>query len=985
MRNVAFSATRKRVLWKGLNSYPPRLALTAPNALPYRHGSSWGIAPKITYRGAKSRATISLNDLPQHTFTAEHNIPETENVSPAYPTVVQQARNNMRKFDKCVLLTRVGSFYELYFEHAEKYGPLLNIKVAQKKTAAGSVPMAGFPFYQLDRFLKILVQDLNEFVAISEEFANDASGTVKSGGLLFDRRVTRTITPGTLIDEKFMDPYENNFLLALYPRGPGDSPYPSDIENVPAELTNGSIPRSLVSTSTGLAWLDLSTGAFSTQITTIGSLASAVARIGPKEIVLGDDVEDRMKQNIMGILEHQRHLVTYHSAPMQATSMSSWTPMLETEVPMELQPTFTNEEIAAGSLLLAYVKDRLQGSGIKLQPPIRRQDKETMGIDKSSMRALEILETSKGGASGGKGSLLHTVRRTVTKSGTRLLREWIASPSMSLQVIKARLDVVTLFLRDRALREDIISFLRRSYDSQRLVQKFSTGRGDADDLISLHRTIEATSGIASLLQTYSVVSDAGPDSDSLDRGYCQSLQNLSCRLWLEEPKALAARIAEAIDEDGLTKSHRIDETDNADIVSMAQEVLQNEGSLEDQAAVTRLSRSKVKQKPSADQEGEEDDAWILRRNASPVLESLHEALDSVYQNKASLTSRLREDLDAPSLTLRFTPGLGYHCHVKGLKDVAASLKKYVATRDVKTTKSTRSFHHSEWSSLGSKIDQAKLGIKAEEQRVFQLLREQVVVNLVKLRRNAEVLDELDIGCSFATLAEEQGLVRPVLNSSLDHKIIGGRHPTVKLGLEEQGRAFVSNDCSIGVKERIWLITGPNMAGKSTFLRQNALISVLAQVGSFVPAEHAEIGLVDQIFTRVGSADDLFRDQSTFMVEMMETAAILNQATAQSFVIMDEIGRGTTPEDGLAVGFACLHHLYYKNLCRTLFATHFHALADMTKDFEHLACYCTDVREGEGGSFSFVHRLRKGVNRSSHALKVARLAGMRLWDAAVLND
>lgn len=978
MRNVAFSVTRQRLLWKHLNRCPYSLAgVSSNNAHAYHHELSRGILPKIQYRGAKSRATISLNDLPQPTFTAEHSIPETENVGPAYPTVVQQARNNMRKFDNCVLLTRVGGFYELYFEHAEKYGPLLNIKVAQKKTAAGFVPMAGFPFYQLDRFLKILVQDLNEFVAISEEFANDALGNFKSGGLLFDRRVTRTITPGTLIDEKFMDPYENNFLLAIFSPRTGESLYSSEIENIPADFAKGSIPRSLISTSIGLAWLDLSTGSFSTQTTTVGSLASVAARIGPREIVLGDDLEDGIKQSIMGVLEQQRHLVTYHSAPTQTLSMSSWTPMLETGVPMEVQLTFTNEEVAAGSLLLAYVKERLQGSGIKLQPPKRRHDKETMSIDKNSMRALEILGTSKGGVGGGKGSLLHTVRRTVTKSGARLLREWIASPSMSLQLINARLDVVTLLLRDRTLREDVTGLLRRSYDSERLVQKFSLGRGDADDLLSLLRTIEVTSEIAGLLETQFILSEASSEKDSCDRNCRQSLQKLSGRLWLEEPKALAARIANAIDEDGLTESHRIEETKNADMVSMAQGVLDKEGSSEDQAAMTRLSRSKAKQKPSADQEGEEEDTWVLRRNASPMLESLHEALESLRQDKASLTARLREDIAAPSLTLRSTPGQGHYCHVKGSKEIAASLKKYVAARDVKTTKSTRSFHQSEWSSLGSKIDQAKLRIRAEEQRVFQLLREQVIVNLVKLRRNAAVLDELDIGCSFATLAEEQGFVRPVLNSGLDHKIIGGRHPTVKLGLEEQGRAFVSNDCSIGVEERIWLITGPNMAGKSTFLRQNALISVLAQVGSFVPAESAEIGLVDQIFTRVGSADDLYRDQSTFMVEMMETAAILNQATAQSFVIMDEIGRGTTPEDGIAVGFACLHHLYHKNLCRTLFATHFHTLADMTKSFEHLACYCTDVTEGRGGSFSFVHRLRRGVNRSSHALKVARLAGMNL--------
>lgn len=287
------------------------------------------------------------------------------------------------------------------------------------------------------------------------------------------------------------------------------------------------------------------------------------------------------------------------------------------------------------------------------------------------------------------------------------------------------------------------------------------------------------------------------------------------------------------------------------------------------------------------------------------------------------------------------------------------------------------------------MDLVKYQIRAEEQRILHELREQVVLNLVKLRRNAAVLDELDIGCALASLAKDQCLTRPSLNMSRNHKIIGGRHPTVKLGLEEEGRVFVGNDCFVGEEERVWLITGPNMGGKSTFLRQNALISILAQTGSFVPAEHAELGIVDQMFTRVGSADDLYRDQSTFMVEMLETAVILNQATSRSFVIMDEIGRGTTPEDGIAVAFACLHHLYHHNQCRTLFATHFHALADLARGFEHLACYCTDVAEGEGGSFSFKHRLQKGVNRASHALKVARLAGkssnaLPIWAAFCLT-
>lgn len=326
------------------------------------------------------------------------------------------------------------------------------------------------------------------------------------------------------------------------------------------------------------------------------------------------------------------------------------------------------------------------------------------------------------------------------------------------------------------------------------------------------------------------------------------------------------------------------------------------------------------------------------------------------------------------MTLRYIAGSGHVCHVKGAKDVRLSAKAALGGRSGRATKSTRTFYSTDWSNLGARMDLLKFQIRAEEQQVLQELREQVVLNLVKLRRNAAVLDELDIGCAFAVLAEEQGFVRPILNNSRDHKIVGGRHPTVKIGLEEEGRAFVGNDCFVGEKERVWLITGPNMGGKSTFLRQNALISILAQTGSFVPAQHADLGIVDRLFTRVGSADDLFRDQSTFMVEMLETAVILNQATSRSFVIMDEIGRGTTPEDGVAVAFACLHHLYHHNQCRALFATHFHILADLAKDFDHLACYCTNVAEGPSGSFSYVHRLQRGVNRASHALKVARLAG-----------
>ena len=369
------------------------------------------------------------------------------------------------------------------------------------------------------------------------------------------------------------------------------------------------------------------------------------------------------------------------------------------------------------------------------------------------------------------------------------------------------------------------------------------------------------------------------------------------------------------------------------------------------------------------------DTWIMRHDASPALRELHEKLGQLQQEKIALTQELRDRVGSTTISLKWTPGLGHICHVKGAKVTQQSLEELGVTRNVSSTKSTRSFYLPAWTELGVKMDQVRFQIRQEEQQIFENLRRQVILNLVKIRRNAAVMDELDVACSFATLAQEQQMIRPLLNQGTSHKIVGGRHPTVKLGLEEQGRSFVSNDCFLGEQERIWLITGPNMAGKSTFLRQNALITILAQVGSFVPAAYAEIGIVDQIFSRIGAADDLFRDQSTFMVEMLETAAILKQATSRSFVIMDEVGRGTTPEDGTAVSFACLHHLHYRTRSRTLFATHFHSLADMTENFDALGRYCTDVKETASGAFSFVHRLRKGVNRESHALKVAQLAGL----------
>ncbi|CRK37274.1 hypothetical protein BN1723_004320 [Verticillium longisporum] len=955
-----------------------------------RRVSAWHL--RMTTRGKKTKTTVRLEDLPQGVISFEPppsvtiNGPPQQQAAaeaapdsddgPAYPTVLLQARRNMQKFDNCVLLTRVGGFYELYFEHADEYGPLLNLKVAQKKTTAGPVSMAGFPFFQLERFLKILVQDLNRYVAVAEEFPNTAADKIKSGGLMHDRRVARIITPGTLIDENFMDPYVNNYVLAIHaPSSYGTS----TVETSSVAVGRDALDASPPSTCLGLAWLDLSTGQFFTEAANVSALPSILSRISPKEVVLDQALQSSKDHHVVSILAEDRHLITYHP-PGEATGLADWAPMLESEVPEDRRAAFTSEEVAAGSLLLHYVGERLQGPSLKLQPPVRHGTMSVMSIDKNTMRALEIKQTIRDGYF--RGSLLHAIRRTVTKSGARLLNEWLSAPSTSLEVIEARLDLVTCFIEKTDLRDTVILLLRRSHDSQRLVQKFALGRGDPDDLLALASTVQACSDIATRL------------SKAAKTGATAScLAAIVARLDLKKPTELARRIKEAIDEEGIVHQHEIEDGEAGHMMALAQEIVNAEGSQDDAAAVIPKTTVKKpgKARPTSVREyyADDNEAWVMKPSASPRLERLHAELTGLHAAKDTLMESLREQHAAPSLTLRWTPGLGHICHVKG-KD-ARALAEDSTARPISASRSTRSFHLPEWTTLGQRLDSARLAIRSEEQRVFQALRERVILNLVKLRRNAAVLDELDIATSLALLARDQGLTRPRLNHSTTTKILGGRHPTVEGGLTERGRSFVRNDCLLGpapAHAPLWLITGPNMAGKSTFLRQNALITVLAQTGCYVPAAHAELGLVDALFSRVGSADNLYRDQSTFMVEMLETAHILRAATPRSLVVMDEIGRGTTPEDGAAVAFASLHHLATVNRCRALFATHFHAVADLAaarglcgsgegagRDAGRVETYCTDVEEDESGGFVYVHKLRKGVNRQSHALKVARLAGL----------
>ncbi|EKG21983.1 DNA mismatch repair protein MutS core [Macrophomina phaseolina MS6] len=511
--------------------------------------------PSLFARGKKT-TTLAAKDLPQGLIGGPPLEDLGEDAGPAYPTLLQQVRNNMRKFDHCVLLTRVGNFYEVCLETECRCGILTG-----------------------------KIDDLNKYVAISDEVRNDPSSKLKSGGLLFDRKVSRIITPGTLVDEKFIDPWENNYCLAIHVVPAGASDYASD--KVDAQ-----------SADIGLAWLDMSSGEFSTQSTTITGLSSALALIRPREVVLHSALEELADSRLVNILEEDRHVITFHQPEPGSNVPDKHGQVLQNAVPGCNPSAFPLPELGAAAFLLEYVRAQLQGSSIALQPPVRREATEFMSIDKNTLRALELRTTLREGKL--EGSLLHSIRKTVTKSGTRLLTQRLTSPSMSLDIINERLDLVAGLIENVALRQNLVALLRRTFDTWRLVQKFSIGRGDADDLLELSKTIQITKDVAQLLEN--------------ETGCKASFEGLVRRLSLDGPGRLSKRILDAIDEDGLSEQHRIEDDEAAAMAGLAAEVLTEEGEEVKSGNLAKLSKAKQNGRLGGSKAVDTGlpDVWIMR-------------------------------------------------------------------------------------------------------------------------------------------------------------------------------------------------------------------------------------------------------------------------------------------------------------------------------------------------------------------------------------
>ncbi|HVV61998.1 MAG TPA: DNA mismatch repair protein MutS [Pseudolabrys sp.] len=571
----------------------------------------------------------------------------------------------------------------------------------------------------------------------------------------------------------------------------------------------------------------------------------------------------------------------------------------------------TRSELAAAAACVTYVERTQIGHRPPLSPPLRESAGATMAIDQATRSNLELTRTLSGER---RGSLLDSIDRTVTSAGSRLLAQRLAAPLTDPEAIARRLDAVTAFLNDATARIDTRARLQAAPDLARALARLAVGRGGPRDLAGIRDGLIAASDLAKALRSLHDIPAEVTDA----------------ALALRKPDAkLAAELAAAL-ADELPAFKR--------------------------------------------------DGGFVRAGYDAALDEARALRDESRRVIAALQARYAEETGVRGLKIRHNNVLGYFVEVTaqhGDKLMAPPLNATFIHRQ--TLAGQVRFTSTELGELEAKIASAAERALGLELDTFERLTAAVVAQTAAIKECAEALAVLDAESALAHLAAERDYTRPQIDGSLHFVIEGGRHPVVEQALSRDGTPFVANDCDLSAPEdanggRIWLITGPNMAGKSTFLRQNALVAILAQMGSFVPAKHARIGVVDRLFSRVGAADDLARGRSTFMVEMVETAAILNQAGERALVILDEIGRGTATFDGLSIAWATIEHLHDVNRCRSLFATHFHELTALAARLPRLHNATVRVKEWHG-DVVFLHEVVAGAADRSYGIQVAKLAGL----------
>ncbi|HUC84210.1 MAG TPA: DNA mismatch repair protein MutS, partial [Candidatus Acidoferrales bacterium] len=851
------------------------------------------------------------------------------------PMMAQYRRIKGELPKDALLLFRLGDFYEMFFEDARTGAQILNLAL----TARNGTPMCGLPFHAANTYIARILKSGRK-VAICEQLEDARPGKLVS------REVTQILSPGTHFDERMLVAERNNFLAAVNPA---------------ARIF-------------GLALVDLTTGEFlATELEDAAALLAELERLRPAEIIFPAGAVPL--RDLLGGRAREGAAKNTGAGTAPADTGHGWIVSGYDDWTFAPETAFftVREHFKVATLDGFGLKDKTAATGAAggalhyLTQNLRRDVKhltriafyqrtDFLALDYATLRHLEILEPLRADAPR-QASLYGALNRTATPMGARLLRQWLSQPLATMAPIRRRQEAVRTLIENGSVLDSFRQQLANVRDLERTLGRISTGSGNARDLVALRLALEQIPSLKNTLRAIGARA-AHPRTDSLNDEVFQpaavagSPAADAASQWVDEASSLLERLELLLAE-------------APDLVEL-------------------VSRAIVEEPPLPIKEG-----GMIRDGFDAALDELRTAQRGGKDWIAKLQADEITRTGISSLKVRFNSVFGYYIEV-----TKANLDKVPTHYHRKQTVANgERFITPELKEMEGKILGAEERATKLEYELFQRVREEVLAQLPKIQQTASALAQLDVLAALAETARLHNYVCPVVGDEGVIQIREGRHPVLEQQLIEE--RFVPNDLGLhsgagalpaqpalppGAADaapalpQIALITGPNMAGKSTFIRQAALLTLLAHTGSFVPAAEARVDLVDRIFTRIGASDDLARGQSTFMVEMTETANILNNATPRSLVVLDEIGRGTSTFDGLSLAWSIVEHLHNRVGAKTLFATHYHELTELAARLPRLKNFNVAVREWHD-SIVFLRKIVAGGTDKSYGIQVARLAGV----------
>ncbi|HWS29938.1 MAG TPA: DNA mismatch repair protein MutS [Clostridia bacterium] len=793
---------------------------------------------------------------------------EDKNISAKLTPMMQQYLTLKEKHADCLLLFRLGDFYELFFEDAVTASRELEITLTGRDCGLSErAPMCGVPYHAVDTYINKLIEKGYK-VAICEQLTDPAL----SKGLV-ERDIIRIITPGTVIEESMLSERKNNYIASIF----------------------------FQDADVGLAYCDVSTGVF--YALSLGGegredeLTSELARIQASEVIANDALF--MQEHLIKSIQSSSYTACYsNDAYLPATAEGTLSSHFGADgiKAIEEQPL----ALCASGALLSYLEETQKNALAHIKKIELFERSKFMSIDAATRKNLELTQPIRTDA-GKRATLLFLLDKTCTAMGGRLLRTWVEQPLQSAYEIGQRLDAVEELVKKPVERSALIKSLDSVYDIERLCSRIAYGTVNARDCEALRVSLSRLPNIIAVLTKLSA---------------------------LEFENAAAA----------------LDPME--DIYSL-------------------LASAIVDGPPLSVKEG-----GIIRDGYNAEVDAYRDASRNGKEWLSKLEAREREATGIKNLKIGYNHVFGYYI------EVTKSYQQLVpySYQRKQTLANCERYVNQELKELEETILGAEEKCVALEYKLFTELRETLLGCIARLQLNAALLSKLDAYQSFAQVAFANDYCRPLVQQNGKIEITDGRHPVVERSLKA---GFIPNNTLLDNKDnRLLIITGPNMAGKSTYMRQVALITLMAHIGSFVPAKKASICITDKIFTRVGSSDNVSAGQSTFMVEMSEMSNILNNATPRSLLIIDEIGRGTSTFDGLSIAWSVLEYVASREKCgaKTLFATHYHELTELEGKLTGIKNYRISVKE-IGDNIIFLRKIVRGSADKSFGIQVARLAGL----------